>query len=177
MNNRFFVRSEKLIRKYGTRDPFQIAEALGYRIRYIDTRRQKGFCVEMMKQYFIFIKADMSTQMQRMCCAHELAHILFHRDYLKSADNMLNMELFDMRNRTEYEANLFASALLIDDGELAECLREGMDIVSVASCLDVNVNLVALKLAALQKSGLPVNIPFTPDRRFLGRIDDRSDSL
>ena len=175
--SRVLTLPKQLIRRFGTRDPFQIAEALGCQVRFIATDRQKGFCVRVLKQYFIFIRQDMSEQMQRMCCAHELPHILLHKDYLGTADNMMHMELFDMRNQTEYEANLFAAALLIDDAELEERLREGMDIVAVASCFDVNVNLVALKLASTQKPGRSVDLPFTPDRRFLGRIADRSDSL
>ena len=67
--------------------------------------------------------------------------------------------------------------LLIDSGELIDCLRQGMDLASVASALDVNVNLVALRLSMPRKSGRAVDLPFTPDRRFLGRIADRSDSV
>ena len=48
---------------------------------------------------------------------------------------------------------------------------------SIASSFGVNVNMVALKLAEMKKAGLPLNLPFTPDRRFLGRIEDRPDSV
>ena len=162
----------KLIRTFGTRDPFQLAEQLNIHVKFMDTRRQKAFCKKILNHCFIFINQNLSEQMQRMSCAHELAHILLHRDYLDTAAYLMNMELFDMRNRTEYEANLFAANLLIDDGELLDALREGKDVVSAAAAFDVNVNLMALKLAEMQKSGLPVNVPFVPDRRFLGRIDD-----
>ncbi|MBQ9663911.1 MAG: ImmA/IrrE family metallo-endopeptidase [Oscillospiraceae bacterium] len=167
----------KLIRTYGTRDPFQLAEHLNIRVKFMDTRRQKAFCKKIMNHYFIFINQNLSEEMQRLSCAHELAHVLLHRDYLDTAAYLMNMELFDMRNRTEYEANLFAANLLIDDAELLEALREGKDIVSAAAAFDVNVNLMALKLAEMEKSGLPVNVPFVPERRFLGRIDDRPDAV
>ena len=56
-------------------------------------------------------------------------------------------------------------------------LYEGHDIVSIASGFDVNVNLLAIKLAEMRKDGLAIDLPFTPDRRFMGRIEDRADSI
>ena len=177
MDERLFSLPKRLIESYGTRDPFQLAEQLGFRVKYIDMKQQKAFCKKILNHYFIFINQNLSEQMQRMSCGHELAHLLLHRDYLSTPDYFMHMELFDMRNRTEYEANLFTANLLIDEGELAEALREGKDIVSAAAAFDVNVNLVALKLAELRKSGLPVTVPFVPERRFLGQIDDRPDAV
>ena len=177
MDDRLFTLPRKLIRDCGTRDPFRLAEELGFHVKFLDAQRQKGFCKKILNHYFIFINRNMSPEMQRMCCAHEIAHILFHRDYLSTPQYFMHMELFDMRSRTEYEANLFAANLLIDDAELEERILAGGDIVEIAASFGVNVNLLALKLAEKKKSGLPLDLPFTPDRRFLGRIDDRSDAV
>ena len=88
---------------------------------------------------------------------------------------LVEMELFDIRDSTEYEANLFAANLLIDTDEMMELLKEGRDIVSTASALDVNVNMLAIKL--LEMRDVDVDLPFTVSRQFLGRIDDRADSI
>lgn len=166
----------KLIRKYKTRDPFEIARARGIQIRYVRTQVQKAWSAEIQRNYFIFINPDQSEQMQRCSCAHELAHIVLHRAYFKQR-RLMNMSRPDENSQTESEANLFAALLLIDEEELMECLRQGMDLVSAASCLNTNVNFVARMLLSLQRAGAPVEVPFTPDSRFLGRIEDRADSL
>lgn len=182
MDSRVFSLPRDLILAHGTRDPFRLARSLGYHVRYISTKRQKGFCTNILNNYFIYINENMSRQMQRMTCAHELGHILLHKDQLTRDKEgrfrkIVEMELFDISNRTEYEANLFAANLLIDEEELMEMVYEGHDIVSIASGFDVNVNLLAIKLAEMRKDGLAIDIPFTPDRRFMGRIEDRADSI
>ena len=182
MDSRLFSLPQDLVTTHETRDPFRLAETLGFYVRFINAKKQKGFCTNILNNYFIFINENLSPQMQRMTCAHELGHILLHRDRLRRAKDgpfqrIVEMELFDITSSTEYEANLFAANLLIDERALTEMLRDGRDIVSIASSLDVNVNLLALKLAEMKKNGIDLRIPFTPDRRFMGKIEDRADSL
>ena len=119
----------------------------------------------------------MSEQMQRMTCAHELAHCILHSDYLSDNGCIVEMEIFNIVSMTEYEANLFAANLLLDEDECIELLKEGRDMVNVASTLEVNVNLLALKLAEMKENGLPIEISYTPNSEFLGKIDDRADSF
>ena len=180
MDDRLFRVPENLIVEFNTRDPFQIARLKGYAVRFLDLKRQKGFCTNIYNNYFIFINENMSEQMKRMTCAHELGHIIFHKNRLARRKNgqfrkLVEMELFDIRDSTEYEANLFAANLLIDTDEMMELLKEGRDIVSTASALDVNVNMLAIKL--LEMRDVDVDLPFTVSRQFLGRIDDRADSI
>lgn len=163
-----------LVRKYDTRDPFRIAGMLGVTVKYINTRRQKGFCRVILGNMFIFINRNMSEQMQRMICAHELGHLLLHKDILTERSFLLEYELFDIQNSTEYEANIFAADLLIDGDELYELLKPGSDVVTIASSLDVNVNLLMIRLIEMQKNGTDLKIPFTPGRKFLGKIEDKA---
>lgn len=167
----------RLVRKYHTRDPFQLARALGIHVKYIDTRRQKGFSRILLKNPFIFINRNMSEQMQRMTCAHELGHLLLHRSLLNEKQWLLEMELFDIRDETEYEANVFAAGLLIDEKDIEELARQGYDMVAAASALNVNVNLLMIRLLELQKEGRTFNVPFRPASGFLGSIEDKADSL
>lgn len=62
-------------------------------------------------------------------------------------------EIFDMRDRTEYEANTFAAHLLIDDEELIDLLKSGRDCFSVAMILTVNPNLLNIKLSDTNRMG------------------------
>ena len=180
MDDRLFKVPENLIYDFKTRDPFQIAKLKGYTVKFLDLKRQKGFCTNIYNNYFIFINENLSDQMKRMTCAHELGHIIFHRDRLTRGKNgqfrkLIEMELFDIRDSTEYEANLFAANLLIDTDRMMELLKEGYDIVHAASALDVNVNMLAIKL--LEMRDVDVDLPFTVSRQFLGTIEDRADSL
>ncbi len=185
MDKRSFSLPGDLAARHGTRDPFRLAEALNVHVRFLPMKKQKGFCTNVLHNYFIYINENLSRQMQRMTCAHELGHILLHKDQLRRDDQgrfrrIVEMELFDISSRTEYEANLFAANLLIEEDRLMDLVREGYDIVAIASILDVNVNLLAIRLAELRKEGLEdisSRLPFTPDRKFLGNIEDRADSL
>ena len=182
MDEVLFSLPRHLIIAHGTCDPFTLAERLNIYVRFFATKKQKGFCTNILNNYFIYINENMSRQMQRMTCAHELGHVLLHRDQLGRDEKgrfkkLVEMELFDITNRTEYEANLFAANLLIEEERLLEMLKEGYDIVSIASSFDVNVNLLAIRLAEMKKEGLAISLPFTPDKRFMGRIEDRADSF
>ena len=178
MNDRLVLEPANLIIENGTRDPFQIAHLRGYAVKFLELKRQKGYCTNILNNYFIFINEHLSRQMQRMTCAHELGHIILQPERLKRGNDgrfkrIAEMELFDIKDRTEYEANLFAANLLIDTNEMMDYLRGGYDIVQAASALDVNVNMLALKLSQMRD----VDLPFQVNSRFLGRIEDRADSI
>ena len=169
--------ADELISQFDTRDPFRIASFLDIHIKYIHTKRQKGFCALVLDEPFIFINQNMSEQMQRMTCAHELGHILLHRDLLDRDRFLLEYELFNIQNDTEYEANVFAASLLIDENELYESIQEGNDMVAIASAMNLNVNILMIRIIEMQKAGSDFHIPFTPDRKFLKTIQDKADSI
>lgn len=65
----------RLIRRYHTNDPFEIAAALDITImERSDFQRQKGAFKVVLHNSFIFINAKMSDEMKRIVCAHELGH-------------------------------------------------------------------------------------------------------
>ncbi|MBQ9064752.1 MAG: ImmA/IrrE family metallo-endopeptidase [Blautia sp.] len=178
MKEELFTLPPELISRYGTNDPFRIAGCMkNVHLKYFDAHSQKGFCTNILNNYYIFINENLSQPMKRMVCAHELGHILFHKDRLLRDESgklrqLVEWELFDIKDSTEYEANLFAANLLINTDALKEMIYEGRDIVSIASAFDVNVNLVALKIAETRFEG--VKVPFIPGQNFLGKIKDIS---
>lgn len=188
MNSRLFTVPVELIKEFGTNDPFVIAQGLrkfnGKPIRietsFVATKKQKGFCTRILNNYFIFVSQNLSEQMQRMVCGHELGHVLFHQDRLGydrqgKPQSLVEWELFDIKDNTEYEANLFAANLLIDTDELKDMIYQGYDIVSIASAMNVNVNMMAIKIAETKFDD--VTVPFIPKMNFLGRIDDSAGSI
>ena len=177
MDNRAVELSSGLIRKYGIRDPFRLAQLLDITVKYISTKRQKGLCAMIDDIPFIFVNRNMSEEMQRMTCAHELGHILLHADVLSGQKPLLEYELFDIRNAAEFEANAFAANLLIDEQELLDLMHDGAVMVAAASSLNINVNLLMIRLLQMRKEGHDINAPFSPDSSFLGSIEDKADSI
>ena len=177
MDNRAVELSSGLIRKYGIRDPFRLAQLLDITVKYISTKRQKGLCAMIDDIPFIFVNRNMSEEMQRMTCAHELGHILLHADVLSGQKPLLEYELFDIRNAAEFEANAFAANLLIDEQELLDLMHDGADMIAAASSLNINVNLLMIRLLQMRKEGHDINAPFSPDSAFLGSIEDKADSI
>ena len=115
----------RLIRRYHTNDPFEIAAALDITVmERSDFQRQKGAFKVVLHNSFIFINATMSNEMKRIVCAHELGHALLHRSLGKTQECLMEFELFNITNSTEYEANLFAANLLLDDQSIDSGSRQ-----------------------------------------------------
>lgn len=165
-----------LVRKYNTCDPFELARELHIIVKYrSDFVKQRGASVIILGNRMIFINANMSEQMQRMVCAHELGHLLLHKANYSKRAWVLNHELFDIRNQLEYEANVFAANLLIDDTEMFDYLKEGYNLVTTANCLGINVNMLVLKLVEMNKQqGYNFRISDMPERGFMGSIPDNN---
>lgn len=171
----------KLIRKHGTRSPFILAQELGVHVmKRSDFDRQKGAFALVLNVPFIFINDHLSDEMQRIVCAHELGHALLHRKLCRESAHqaIYELELFDIRDNTEYEANVFAANLLIDEDEMLEYLKQGYDVVETARALDTNINLLMIKMIEMKdRDDIPVDIPYIPGRDFLGSISDDAGGL
>ena len=62
--------------------------------------------------------------------------------------------LYDMKSRPEYEANVFASQILLPDDDVLELIYNyGYDAEKIARQLNSDINLVALKVASLNQQG------------------------
>ena len=171
----------KLIRTYGTRNPFLLAAEKGIEIMMRDDfDRLKGAFSLMLNVPFIFINNNLSDEMKRIVCAHELGHAMLHRQFCRSMKSRIiqEYEIFDIRSTTEYEANIFAAELLIDENELAEYESRGYDIVQMAKASGININLLLIKYYEMQERyGKHYNIPYLPKKDFLGTIGDNAGEL
>ena len=109
MGNRFLAQiGSELVSKYKTRDPFTIAEALGIRVLFCeDFGPLKGMYRVVNRNRFIFINKELDGQMQRIVCAHELGHDQLHR-HMANGRTLHEFTLYDMKNKSEYEAKLDA---------------------------------------------------------------------
>lgn len=156
-----------LVRRFGTRDPFRIAQELGIEVLFCDDFGPlKGMYRVIKRNRFIFISKDFSSRMQRIVCAHELGHDQLHRQLAKG-NALQEFMLYDMTTKPEYEANIVAAEILLDTDEILECIYEyGYTSEQIARAMHTDINLVALKIAHLAETGYD-----------LRRIEHRSDFL
>lgn len=156
-----------LVKRFGTRDPFQIAKALGIEVLYCeDFGSLKGMYRVIKRNRFIFLNKDLNERMQRIVCAHELGHDQLHRK-LAQTNALHEFMLYDMTTRPEYEANIVAAEILIDTDELLDYIYNyRYSAEQIARAMDTDINLVALKIAHLTELGYD-----------LRPVDHRSDFL
>ena len=146
--------TKKLIAKTGTRNPFRIAKEIGVHVFYRnDFVRLKGMYKVILRNRFIFVNANLDEFEQRVVCAHELGHDALHRELSDSGSTLFETSLYDVKNRIEYEANIFAADILIDDDEVVGLVEDGFDESGVASSLGVSVDLLLIKVGEMNRRG------------------------
>ncbi|MGF0008517.1 ImmA/IrrE family metallo-endopeptidase [Eubacteriales bacterium SGI.150] len=159
-----------IVKQCDTRDMEKIAQALGIYLHYNNEFTELlGMYVYHHKERHIILNSHMEDMVSKMVCAYEIGHDCLHRGGARKSC-LQEFVLFDMRNSMEYEANAFASHLLVDDDELAGLLEQGYDVVQIASAMETNVNLVLIKLNELNRMGWHFDLPYVPRSDFLRRI-------
>lgn len=130
-----------LKRKYGTNNPFDIAEHLGIKVIFEPLGSIKGYYNKQLRMKQIHINCDLFDHDQLFTCAHELGHAIMHQDantpFLRNRTGILVSKM-------EIEADKFATELLIDD----EIFLEFQEYTSgqIAMMLGYSEDLIKLRL-------------------------------
>jgi len=169
-NTYIYTETKKLIKKYGTRDPFEIMDQMnivvGETSRY---KTLKGYCFMSCKTIYVMISSFLSEEEKMIVAAHELGHIILHRSQLKMAP-MQDDTLYNMTDNTEYQANLFAANLLINDEEIEDMVQnEDLDYFGLCSSLNATPELMSFKLYSLTKRGQAYHMPMEIQSNFLAK--------
>lgn len=101
-------------RKYGTSDPFEIADQLGV-LYQIGNCRHAGCYMFLKNHRYIFLSNQLDSVEMRLVMAHELGHALLDR---KSNCYFIRNKTLLLVSKLERRANLFAAHLLISDDML-----------------------------------------------------------
>lgn len=127
-------------RKYGTNNPFAIADCLG--ILYQVGNMECDGCYMFLKNHrYIFLSQNLSEAEMMLVMAHELGHAILHRK-----DNcyfIRNKTLF-LNSKKEVQANKFAAELLISDEFLQE--NKEFTVEQVSRMLGYDQKLLELRL-------------------------------
>lgn len=119
-----------------------------------DFKRQKGAYKVILRNRFIFIKQDLHPVMSNIVMLHEIGHDILHQSEAIAAGGFKEFNIFNMQDiRMEYEANIFASQVALDDDEFLELCEKGYDMQQIARALHSDINLVAMKTDTLISQG------------------------
>lgn len=168
MIDSFYIYSKatEMVKQTGTRNPMKIASEIGVMLRYSEELdKLLGLYTYRWKHRIILLNDKMEEIMARMFCAHELGHDALHRDIAKG-EGLKEFVLFNMKDTTEYEANAFAAHLIIDDDDIYSMSKDKYDVVQMAKMLNVNINLVLIKLQELNKLGYDFRVSCEADSFF-----------
>jgi len=140
-----------IVSKVGSRDPEDIAEQLGIKIIPVHFIRQKAVYKVIERNRFIFIKEDLSPKTRKIVLLHEIGHDVLHQGESKIFQecNIFTLE----SNQMEYEANSFAAEIALPDEEVLKYIQSGYGIEIISKCMGSDINLVALKVANLNRRG------------------------
>ena len=160
--------ANSLTRKYDTRDPHRLCDELGVRIRYKDLGKDiKAYYFYQSRIRNIVVNNRISEPIQRILIAHELGHDRLHQE-IAMLKGFQELEMFSMATPTEFEANIFAAELLIDDSALLELLNnEHASFFSAAKELHVPAALLDFKFRVLKRKGFRLEAPIIAQGDFL----------
>ena len=130
----------------GTNNPYTIAERLGIAVLHRNCS-VKGFTAQTVKMEgypaIISINDRYTEYSKKVLCAHELGHAVFHENCVNHFSGSNQNTVTD----AEWEANLFAVALLVAD-DIDERLKlplEKMNNYLLKSILDNNLEVIERK--------------------------------
>ena len=160
-----------LKRTYGTSNPYELCSVLGIILLYHSmgtlSDSCKGFYFTHLGVNTITINSDLPEIIQKVILAHELGHAKLHGNG-KGEAQFHEFALFDEVSRKEYEANIFAAELLLEDSEVLELLNEEGSFFQAAAKLNVPPEILDFKFRILKRKGYKlIDPPTYADSRFL----------
>lgn len=157
MTDSIIEKAERLTAKYETRNPYAIAGQLGIFVLNFDTPGTlKGMYSVIKRSRFIFVNESLDDDLKRFVCAHELGHDILHRKIIGQTP-LSDTNMYGNSSRMEYEANVFAAALLIDRKKLLRYAMDGRTGAEIAARMHVDIGLVSIMIDQLIKEGYSLN--------------------
>ena len=162
-----------LKKRFPSADLFALCRQLGIRVVLHGTPLRvsdfKGLSLVKCRIPVILLNAAMDENLTAAVLAHEIGHCVLHRR-LAAVRAFHDFDLFGMKDRCEYEANVFAAELLLDSAEVLDLLNRDMTFFGAARTLGVPPELLDFKFRVLKHQGYTVSPPLLERSDFLKRI-------
>ena len=145
-----------------------MCDALDIRVRLKDLGNDiKAYYFYAARIRNIVLNNRVPETLRRILTAHELGHDQLHKE-IAMTHGFHEIELFDIVQPTEYQANMFAAEILIDDNDLFEMLNDAdSSFFGVARDLNVPAALLDFKFRMLKHKGYRINAPYIANGDFL----------
>lgn len=133
-------KANSLAKRYNSRNPFEIIKNLNVILVYYPLKDVRGFYQFFQRNNIIYIDENLTESEQIVVCAHELGHMLLHKN-----SNALFMDTRTHFVTTKYEneANTFAAELLIPDSIILD--NPGMTKSQIARLSGYNEKIMEFK--------------------------------
>ena len=154
--------AEGLKRRWGTSDPFRLADMMDCIVDLEDYPRLLGFCNVRMGVRVIGLNSATDYYTRRCACAHELGHLVLGHVRLNGFQFSHAADMSNLTSRFEAEANCFAASLLMSDADALEAIRTYGDAARAAASLYVCPELLQAKARILSAKGHHIEIPELP---------------
>ncbi len=170
MTQYVYSQIEKYVRKYQTRDPYEILDALHVVTRFSNNYPRdglKGYCIQLNRTKYVVINDNLCEDDRRVTASHELGHIVIHGKELQCSP-FKDFNIYQATGRKEREANFFGADLLIPDEEVLDLVHsQNANFFNVAKALNVPCEFFAFKLYSMVERGFPMRMPIDLSNDFL----------
>lgn len=133
--------AEKIVKKYNTRNPFEIISARNTILIYAPLVDIRGFYQYFQRNHIIYIDENLPDKEKMFVCAHELGHMLMHK---KANAVYMDTKTCFNTDKYEIEANQFAAELLIPDEIITD--NYNMTTEQISRLLGYEQALIELRL-------------------------------
>ena len=140
--------AESLVRKFKTRNPFEIANALGYIVVRVPLKGIRGFYQHIHRCTIIYIDAALHDWDAAFVCAHEIGHVLLHRGYNRI---FMDTNAYFKVDQYEIEADKFALNLVWPDDDVAGFFCMPVRVFAEAAGVSTEMALYRMKLVDFKK--------------------------
>ncbi|WP_193065339.1 ImmA/IrrE family metallo-endopeptidase [Oceanobacillus oncorhynchi] len=132
-----------LVKKFGTRDPYELAASLNIMIIEWDLHHEiNGYYKYDRRNKYIMINSNLSEIMKVFVLCHELGHAILHPR--TNTPFMRNSTLLSV-NKIEKEANTFAVELILSDEAIYQYKDTNMTINEIGGIYGVPEEVTHLK--------------------------------
>lgn len=151
--------AEKLKAMHNESNPLKLAHCMGIKVLYAPMGKGieccKGFYLTHSRIHTMTINSDLSSDFQRIICSHELGHAVLHSKEA-GVKAFHDFGLFDASSTFEYEANIFAAELLLEDEDVIERLNDDLSFFQAAAELRVPAEILDFKFRTMKWKGYKI---------------------